>query len=188
MIRLFSLFGAALLAMSLSLPAAADKHGAMREDAVTVTAQIRGVDYNTREVLLRSEDGEDVVVVAGPEVRNFNQIAIGDVLSITYYEEVAAHIANAESSSTPSGAATAGRAAEGEKPGMIAASVVNTVVEFISYDADSHVATFINADGTPGSVAVNPKMQEFAASLKKGDMVDVTITRAIAISMESPSN
>jgi translation elongation factor P/translation initiation factor 5A len=188
MIRLFSLFAAAVVAVSLSLPAFADQHGAKREDAVTVTAQIRAVDYNTREVLLRGEDGEDVVAVAGPEVRNFDQIKIGDILSITYYEEVVAHIANADSSSTPTAAATAGRAAEGEKPGMVAASVVNSVVEFINYDSDSHVATFINPDGTPGSVVVNPKMREFAASLNKGDMVDVTITRAVAISMESPSN
>lgn len=188
MTRFFSLFAAALIAVSLSLPASADHHGAKREDAVTVTAQIRAVDYNTREVLLRGEDGSEVVVVAGPEVRNFDQIRIGDILSITYYEEVAAHIANAESSSTPSGAATAGRAAKGEKPGMVAAESVNMVVEFISYDAESHIATFVNPDGTPGSVVVNPKMREFAASLNRGDMVDVTVTRAIAISMESPSN
>ena len=35
---------------------------------------------------------------------------------------------------------------------------------------------------------MKPKMREFAASLNRGDMVDVTVTRAIAISMESPSN
>ena len=185
--RFLSLVAAIALMAVSTVQAFAAGEGAKREDAVTVTAQVRAIDYNTRRVLLLSEAGEQVELVASPEVRNLKQVNVGDILSITYYEAVAAHIANAESAASPSSAMTAGRAAEGEKPGMVAASVDNLVVEFISYDASSHVATFIGPNGSPGSVVVNPKMRDFAAGLKKGERVDVTITRAIAISMETPS-
>jgi hypothetical protein len=69
---------------------------------------------------------------------------------------------------------------------MIAASTMNMVVEFVSYEPESHIATYIDPDGVPGSIVVNPKMRDFAASLEKGDKVDVTVTRALAISMETP--
>lgn len=186
MSRLYAILIAFSLALAAALPARADKQGAQREDAVTITAQVRAIDYETRQVLLRGDDGSYVEVVAGPEVRNFNQVKLGDLLHITYYEAVAAHIAGADSNTAPSGAIAEGRAAEGEKPGMIAASTMNMVVEFVSYDPESHIATYIDPDGVPGSIVVNPKMRDFAASLEKGDKVDVTVTRALAISMETP--
>lgn len=185
--RFLSLVAAVALMAVTAVQAVAASDGAQREDAVTITAQVRAIDYKTRQVLLLGENGEEVELVAGPEVRNLKQVNIGDILSITYYEAVAAHLANAESAAAPSAAMATGRAEKGEKPGMVAASVVNMVVEFVNYDAGSHIATFINSDGTPGSVVVNPKMRDFAASLKKGQLVDVTVTRAVAVSMEAPS-
>ena len=185
--RLFSAAIAVALAAAIALPARADRHGAKREDAATITAEIIAIDHESRDVLMRGENGTYLDMIAGPEVRNLDQVEVGDILTITYFESVAAHIADANSSDTPGTSANLARAAEGEKPGMFAAEVKNLVVEMVNYDEDSHIATYILPNGSPGSIVVNPKMREFAASLKKGDKVDVTITRALAISMEAAS-
>ena len=57
------------------------------------------------------------------------------------------------------------------------------VVEFVSYDPATGVATYKTADGATNSIVVNPAMREFAAARKPGDKVAVEITRAMAISI-----
>jgi hypothetical protein len=46
----------------------------------------------TREVVLRSTDGEETTFLAGPEVRNLAQVETGDTVTITYVEGVAVRV------------------------------------------------------------------------------------------------
>jgi hypothetical protein len=61
---------------------------------------------------------------------------------------------------------------------------VRTVVEFISYDPSTAIATFRTPDGVVQTVTVNPQMRDFAAGLQSGDLVDLTMTQAVAVSIE----
>ena len=48
---------------------------------------IVGIDRDTRAVTLRSEEsGEEFTFIAGPEVRNFDQLQRGDLVLTEYYE------------------------------------------------------------------------------------------------------
>ncbi len=156
---------------------------AEREDTITRQAEIRGIDRQERRLLIRGEEGNYVDMVVGPEVRNFDQLEIGDQITIEYYEAVALRMADESSSETPTGAVVTERAAEGEKPAGGAAQVVNLVVEFVSYDPETHLATFRTPDGQMGTVVVKPEMREFAAAREAGDKIDATITEAFAISV-----
>ena len=184
MYRMLIGFFAALLLVTGAAKAADKPMSASREEAVSAEAQVRAVDHKARIVLVRMEDGEEVELVAGPEVRNLDQVMVGDMLVFTYYESVAAKMAEAGADRQPSAAVVTERAAEGAKPGMVAASAMHTVVEFVSYDEATNIATFINADGNPGSVVVKPEMREFASTRSAGDLIDITITQAVAIGIE----
>jgi len=50
------------------------------------SATVDKIDRSTREVTLRRHDGSLLTVVAGEEVRNFNQIRVGDIVEAEIIE------------------------------------------------------------------------------------------------------
>jgi Cu/Ag efflux protein CusF len=63
-----------------------EKPEAAVAEAVQVTATIKDIDYDTREVTLLGEDGSTTTLQIGPEARNLNQAKKGDKVKITYLE------------------------------------------------------------------------------------------------------
>lgn len=178
---------ATLLAAGCSQPDQGDPavpvQAAQREDAIVATAKVENVNQQTREVTLRGADGKQVTVVAGPEVRNLPQLAVGDVVRLTYVESVAVRMAGAGEGGPATGAVVAGRAPEGAKPAGMLGAAVSTVVTFRSYDPATGIATFIGADNQERSIKVDPAMQEFAAARRPGDRVAIDMTNAVAVSI-----
>src|SRR5688572_30023195 len=78
--------------------------GALLMSELSATAKVVSVDAATRLIALRREDGGLLQVKAGPEVRNFGQIAAGDTLRVQYRETLAASL-------RPQGAAKSAEAA-----------------------------------------------------------------------------
>lgn len=157
---------------------------AERENLVTRRAVVETVDVEGRQVLLRGEGGRMLTVEAGPEVRNLAQLEPGDVVKLELYEAVAVKMADPSKPGDPMAVAVAERAIEGAKPGAAAGEAVNLVVSFISYDPATSVSTFALPDGRVETVVVRPEMREFAAARQPGDRIDLTIIRAVAISIE----
>jgi len=170
----------------LSACAASDPgpQSAQRETAITRTARVQTVDLDTRQVLLRMDDDAMLSLVAGPEVRNLPQLEPGDVVRFEYYEAVAVTMVEPGTTGNATGAVVATRAPEGAKPGAGLGATANMVVEFISYDPTTHVATFRAPDGVVETATVKPELQAFAAARKAGDRIDLTITRAVAVSID----
>ena len=220
---------------------------AQRVSVVETSAKVKSVNQETREVQLRSANGRELAVVAGPEVRNLPQLQAGDVVRLSYYESVAASVADPNvacankkqaylsslsdampsaqkheytgeiegsfqrcmageanpwrpiqnkvpitQQQMPSEPAAGGPATtktvvspapEGEKPGLVTATTVDMVVEFVSYDAATDGVTFKTADGVTNSLRINPAMREFVAARKPGDRVAVEINKAMAVSI-----
>lgn len=177
-----------LLVLAAALTAACTSgtpapESAARQETITRTARVQTVDQETRQVLLRMDNDEMLSLVAGPEVRNLPQLEPGDVVVFQFYESVAVRMADS-ASGEPTGAVVAERAPEGAKPGGGVGASVNMVVEFLSYDPAAHVATFRTPDGTVAAADVRPEMRAFAAARKPGDRIDLTITQAVAVSIE----
>lgn len=182
----------ACAAMALLVAGCAGKHAeapppatqsAQRESLLETTAVVEHVDQQTREVRLRGTDGQTVTVVAGPEVRNLAQLATGDVVRLTYYESVAARMAEPGEGGPGSAAVLAARAPEGARPAGLVGGTVAMVVTMVAYNPATSVATFTTADGATESVVVHPAMRAFAAARHPGDRVAVELTRAVAVSI-----
>jgi hypothetical protein len=164
-------------------PPPAAPQSAQREAMLDTRAVVEKVDQNTREVRLRTADGRDLTVVAGPEVRNLAQVSAGDTVRLTYYESVVARMAEPGAGGPATTSVVTGRAPQGGKPAGIYGATTDMVVEFLAYDPASGVATFKTPDGKTQQIVVSPSMRAFAAARRPGDRVAVQLTNAIAASI-----
>ena len=53
---------------------------------VNVTATITAIDKATRDVTLKGPQGNEITVTAGPEVKNFDSLKVGDQVDVQYVE------------------------------------------------------------------------------------------------------
>lgn len=166
--------------------AAPARSGIAAEEAVTVSATVESIDHATRMVTLRGPEGKTINFRAGPEVRNLAQVQQGDVVQVAYYESLAWHVRKpGEATPGVAAAAAVGRAEPGEKPGAagIEAITVTTTIEAI--DRAARTVTLKGADGKLATIPVkNPANLEGVAV---GDLVEITYTEALAISVETPA-
>ncbi len=156
---------------------------AQRELLLDTRAFVEKVDQNTREVRLRTTDGEQLTVLAGPEVRNLAQVSAGDTVRLTYYESVAARMAEPDAGGPATTSAVASGAPEGSKPAGVFGATTDMVVEFLAYDPATGIVTFKTPDGMTQKLVVNPAMREFAAARRPGDRVALQVTNAVAASI-----
>ena len=161
----------------------ADVQGAAALDTVEATAVVTDIDPENRQVGLETDDGRQLTIIAGPEVRNFDQIDVGDTVKAVYTRAVAAFLAEAGDDAAGADVAVAGvRAEEGAKPAAAVGQEVRTVVEFLSFDASNNVVTFVPSDGFVRSVVVRKsEMQAFAKTLQPGDKVEIAFAEAVGI-------
>ena len=55
-------------------------------EAVELQGLITAIDKNTREVTIKGGSGNTMTVTAGPQVKNFKQIKVGDQVVAKYLE------------------------------------------------------------------------------------------------------
>ena len=176
-----AVFCAALLAAGCAQPPKEVTVG----DTIDRTLNVQSIDYATRMVTLTG-DGGTVVVHAGPEVRNLDQVRPGDRVRVQYREAIAAQlvkpgtgVAGVES------AAVAARALPGDRPFAATAQQTRMTVKVYDVDTIANVVEVTGPSGYNRRVRVmDPKAREFIRGLKPGDQVEVTITEAAAISVQ----
>ena len=155
-------------------------------DVVELTATIEAVDLDQRRVTLLGTDGGRRIVVLGNEVRNLDQIEVGDQVTVRYQEAVAAELKEpGEPSQVGQVTASAVQAPLGAKPETQVSRQITTTVQIQNIDPDGPTVSFTGANGVLRMISVkDPDMQAFARTLKPGDEVDITYTEAIAVSVE----
>jgi hypothetical protein len=150
---------------------------------VKATATVEAVDPATRTVKLKLPSGETRSVVAGDEVRNFDQIKVGDKLTVQYVEALTielkkggkAVVGRTETSSME-------RSAPGQKPGGIAKREVTAVADVVAVDEKKKIVSVKNGKGE--IIDLNVRDPEQLKLVKKGDQVQATYTEAVALSLE----
>ena len=78
---------AAALCLAIA-PAATAQTPVTKTKSVSATATIQAIDSTTRSITLRDETGVEDTYVAGPEVKRFDELKVGDTVKMTYYESV----------------------------------------------------------------------------------------------------
>ena len=153
---------------------------------VETTAVVSGIDRMTREIMLERPDGSRFVIFAGPEVRNFDQIGVGETVKARYIESLTARVLGPnEPDAEPTIAVAAARAKVGQEPaGGIAAGVEMTVV-VKSIDLAEHLVVFTNPAGQLRVIrAQREQGRKFIAGLKPGDRVTLLYGQAVVVTVE----
>ena len=164
---------------------AAPVSGTVGENVVTATAKVKAVDLKTRHVTLQRADGSVVKFVAGDEVRNLPQVKVGDEVNVTYYESLAYEVRKA-GQGVPGAAVTEGaaRAPLGEKPAGLVGRATTVTATIAAIDKAAPTVTLRAPSGELTTFKV--RHPEKLDQVSVGDLVDITYTEALAISVDKP--
>jgi hypothetical protein len=176
----------ALLALSsCSSTSTADSlRGGVVVDSVTATATVVSINADDRTVVLRRGDGNDTTYTCGPEVRNFNQIAVGDQVNATVAEELALILVKGGMAPVMAQTTAVIRAPLGAKPGGKVLDTVSFTARVVALDATQRSVTLQMADGRSKTVKVAPDIN--LANVSPGDDVGVRLTQAVMITVAKP--
>lgn len=155
----------------------------MRETLHHAEATIEAIDAKTRTVSVRGAAGLSTFV-AGPEVRNFANMKVGEKIRISYYEGIAAEIRKKDAPKTKESVevSTAIGAPAGAKPAGAEGRAQTATVTIQSVDTKANSVTFKKQDGSSRTLHVTlADGQAFIRTLKKGDTVDVVYVEAVAV-------
>jgi hypothetical protein len=159
--------------------------GVVGANLVSVTAKVKAINHKTRMVTLQRPDGSVIKFKAGDEVRNLPQVKVGDEVTATYYESLAYEVKK-PGDATPGAAVAQGleRAKLGEKPGGAAGQVTAITATIAAIDKGAGTVTLRTPDGETRTIkARNP---DNLNRVSVGDLVEITYTQALAISVETP--
>jgi hypothetical protein len=158
--------------------------GAIVLDAVTATVTVKSVNRDIRTVVLQRADGSLVTYKCGPEVRNFDQIKPGDLVTVTAAEEVAVSVTPGMLAPTAGQATVVVRSPLGDKPGGRIINTVGFIARVVALDPASHHVTLLLATGERRTIKLGPNVS--LANVKLGDDVGVQLTEAVAIYVTAP--
>ncbi len=152
-------------------------------DVVKIDVTVEAIDPRQRILMLRGPAGL-ASVVAGPEVRNFDQIKVGDKVEVSYVTGIAAQVNKSGTTPLSAPSTSTYRAAPGETPAAGVSQTVTTTVTIDSVDTDFNTVTFKREDGFVRVIAVqSDEAKEYIRTLRPGDRVDVTYTEALAVAV-----
>jgi hypothetical protein len=159
------------------------------ENTQEVSATVQSIDVERRLLSLRDDTGQQVTVEVAPAVRNLAQVKPGDKVVARYYESLAAELVargdKAGTTQAPVQDAVIGRAAPGERPGVVMGTENRQTVRITKIDKKNNIVSFFGSDGLARSVPIKtPQGQEFIGKLKEGDEVEVRYTEAVAVTVE----
>jgi len=151
-----------------------------RSRVLTAKATVVDVNQVTRLVTLKHEDGTTLSFRASLDVKNLDQVAAGDVVTVQYFEELVMLVFEPHEASINQADAQAATAEKGQLPAGVAAQQVTVTIR--STDKAAGTVTFSLPNGDIKTVrAADPKNLDL---IKENDRVAVTYVEAMGISLQ----
>jgi len=147
-----------------------------------VTATVEAIDVAQRLVTLKGPKGQVVDLGVSPDVRNLEQVKVGDSVKVAYLESLSLELKKdgKELRSATSSAAGA-RAAEGDRPAGLAGEKVTVVADVIAVNPKKHLVTLRGPKRTVELNVSDPKQFKL---IKVGDQIEAVYTQALAVAVE----
>jgi hypothetical protein len=146
---------------------------------IRVSAEITAIDAVTRVVTLKGPKGQEVDVTAGPEVKNFAQLQVGQRVDVDYLEALSLELHKGGGKVVArTDQAGGARAPEGGQPGAMVGHQTTIIADVIDTNAQTQTVTL---KGPKRTVELKVKDPRQFALIAKGDQVEATYTEAVAI-------
>jgi len=149
---------------------------------VKLTATITAIDKATRDVTLKGPQGNEVTLTAGPDVKKFDTLKVGDQVDVQYVEALTLELKKGGGMLV---ARTEQKGAVGAKPGEAPGGAVGRqvtiVADVVAVDPANQVITL---KGPKRTVDLKVPDSEQFKRIAKGDQVEATYTQALALAVE----
>lgn len=154
--------------------------------AAVVTAKVTvvGIDTPGRVLTVKAADGAQATYVVSKEVKNFDQIKVGDVIVAKYFEAVAIKVTKPGAPEAAAGEAVA-VATPGELPAGAEVKQVTLKAKITAIAADKKHITVQGVEGNKWTLKVRDP--NVLTNVKVGDDISVTYTQGFAIAVEPPA-
>ncbi len=154
---------------------------AVAVETIKAAATVTAIDKGTRAVTLKGPKGNEFNVTAGPNVKNFDQMKVGDQVMLEYVEALSIELKKGGGAPV---ARTTQQGAVAAKPGERPAGAVGQQVTVVADVVDVNPATqVVTLKGPKRTVELKVRDPEQFKLVKKGDQVEATFTEAVAIAV-----
>lgn len=151
--------------------------GGVVEDKFSVTATVSSIDRATRQVTLTGSDGSRTRFIAGPEIRNLDQLHEGDNVTATISERLVIFVRSDSEDPSMTHASALVTAPKGAKPGAMSAEKYEIVAKVKSIDTSSRICVLQFSDGSTRTIKARPDVD--LSKYKVGDSVVIRVTATL---------
>jgi hypothetical protein len=167
--RVTAILGASVLALGLSLPSWAQFIKQLPTHTVTLSGSVEAIDHDKRILSIKTDDGKFETLEVPQGAKRFDELKIGDKVSVTYNNNVSARLKPPGEASVDAASVTK---TEGEGPGGTIAVVRTMTATIAAIDKSAPSITFVGPNRFKYTRrVVDPNVLE---KVKVGDQVDIT--------------
>lgn len=175
------------LAVSAQQPAVAEAMAAVGPGQFAgllearATLVVESIDKASRSIVLKNAKGEQMKVIAGDEIKNFDQIKTGDQIVTTYTQELMMTLKKGGGALRERiDSSQQGSAAAGQKPAAYEAKEVAFIADVQQVDLKKRTVTLRGAKKT---VTLKIRDPEQLKLISKGDQVEGIFAEAVAVAV-----
>jgi hypothetical protein len=152
---------------------------------ITIEGTVAAVDYASRTVTLRGQQGNMVTLDVPANAPRFKQVKVGDHVTATYYDRISARLKPAGEPAVDRRVDPITTPTPGGLPGATRTRQRVTTVTITGWYPTDKVVTFVG----PNNVSYSRRLLDTTdpnvlEGLKVGDRVDVTRTEAITVAVQ----
>ncbi len=179
------------LIIALEMPAMAaemkaqDRPSDVRTKTTSITSTVKEINYKYRTVVLKGPKGDLVEMEVGDEARNFDQVKVGDLVTIENSESVAIEVRKPKGELVAEATRSVTRAKPGERPGGTVKTTGTMIVRVEEINYKTREAALKLADGSIMNMTVGPQVKRLE-EVRKGDEIVVEYTTTVTISVKKP--
>ena len=150
-------------------------------EAVELQGAVTAIDKKNRVLTIKGGDGNIVTMPAGAEVKNFNRIKVGDMVTLSYIAALGLELKKGGGRLRERIESNDAVAAQpGDKPAAVAGRKATIIADVTSVDA---AAGTITLRGPERSVDLVVKDKELLTDVRAGDQIAATYTEAMAVAV-----
>ena len=151
-------------------------------NVVEITASVQAVNKADRTVTIKGPRGHVETVEVGPEVKNFDQIKVGDNVALRYVEALSLELKKGGKAPVArTDSAMAAKAKPGEKPAAGIGRQIHVIANVVAVEAATQT---VSLKGPKQTVDLRIADPEQFKRIAKGDQVEAKFTQAFAVAVE----
>jgi Cu/Ag efflux protein CusF len=142
---------------------------------------IKAIDAATRTVTILGESGEEMSIVAGPHVKNFPQLKVGQRVNAEYAQALTLELKSGSTEPISRTLETVtGEAMPGQLPAGAVGQRLRIVAEVLAVNSDAKTVTLKGPERTIDLTINDPKQ---LALVKVGDRIEAIYVEATALAV-----